>query len=191
MVTKKTTRKKTKRKVAGRKATKKGFPGWVILLSGMLFGLIIAAFGYLNGWVPKVEENNKPKPQVSQTQSRPKIEDKSEELKKQPKYDFYEVLQDMEVVITDEEIQKTENRVPSKYLLQLSSFKNLKDAEGLKAQIAFTGQIAHIQSIKIKDTLWHRVLIGPIEGSRKADVTKRSLEKNGFNVLLLKDKSTQ
>ncbi len=189
MVTKKkTTRKKTKRKVAGRKSVNKGFPGWLILLSGMLFGLIIAIFGYVNGWVPKVEEDNKPKPQITQTQSKPKIEDKSEELKKEPKYDFYEVLQDMEVVITDEEIQQTENRTPSKYILQLSSFKNKKDAEGLKAQVAFTGQIAHIQSINIKGTQWHRVRVGPIEGSRKADVTKRNLENNGFNVLILKDK---
>ena len=169
------TKKKTKRKVAGRKPAKKGFPGWMILLSGMLFGLIIAVIGYVNGWVPKVDEGNKPTPQVSQTQSKPKVEDKSEELKKQPKYDFYEVLQDMEVVITDDEIQQTENRAPSKFILQLGAFKNIKDAEGLKAQVAFSGQIAQIQSVKIKDTLWHRVRVGPIEGSRKADVTKRSL----------------
>jgi cell division protein FtsN len=184
-------KKKTKRKVAGRKPIKKGFPGWVILLSGILFGLVIAVLGYINGWVPKVEEDSKPKPQLSQTQSQPKVEDKSEELKKQPKYDFYEVLQDMEVVISDEEIQQTENRTPSKFILQLGAFKNIKDAEGLKAQVAFTGQIAQIQSVKIKDTLWHRVRVGPIEGSRKADVTKRGLENNGFNVLILKDKSTQ
>jgi len=189
MTRKKITKKKTKRKVAGRKPKRKPIPGWIWLLCGVLFGLTLAVFGYFRGWVPKVEEPRlKPQKEVSKPSST--IEDKSEELKitKKKDYDFYTALQDMEVVISSDEIVKTEPRTPSNFYLQLGAFRSLNDAEKMKAQVAFTGEVAHIQSIEINQTQWHRVRVGPITSGRKADVTKRNLEKNGFSPLIIKEK---
>lgn len=189
MTKKKITKKKTKRKVAGRKAKKKPIAGWIYLLIGVLFGLSLAVFGYFSGWVPKVED--KPlQPQKEITKKPSTVEDKSEDLKleKKNELDFYTVLKDMEVVISEDEIKKPQPRTPIIYTLQLGAFKDLNDAEQLKAQVAFSGQIAHIQSIEINNKLWHRVRVGPMDSGRKADVTKRNLEKSGFNVLIIKEK---
>lgn len=187
MTRKKITKKK--RKVAGRKAKKKPIPGWLLLSLGILFGLVIAVFGYVKGWVPKVEQEQiKPQKEVSQPLA--KVEDKSDDLKikKTKDYDFYTALQDMEVVISSDEIIKAEPRVPSNFFLQLGAFKDYSDAENLKAQVAFSGHIAYIQTIEIKDTQWHRIRVGPMTSGRKADVIKRNLEKNGFNALIIKEK---
>lgn len=187
--TKKTTRKKVK--VAGRAAPKRRMPGWILLSIGMVIGLGVALIGYINGWVPKPNNPNKtPIAQTTKTVSQSKIEDKSAELETKPKqnFDFYETLQDMEVVIDEEELQQTQSRKPTNYILQLGSFKKLEDAEALKAQVAFVGLSAVIQNVTVNQTNWHRVRIGPYKSGRKADVDKRNLEKNGFNALILRQK---
>ena len=184
---KKITNKKTRRKVAGRSAAKQKLPGWIVLLSGVLLGLLIAVFGYINGWVPKPDNpNDKPIAQTSKTEKQPSIEDKSAELSKN--YDFYETLQDMEVVVDEDELTQTENRKPSTYVLQLGAFKNRLDADALKAKVAFVGLTANIQSVEINQVRWHRVRLGPYASGRKADVAKRNLDKNGFSAIIIKQK---
>ena len=189
--TKKTTRNKTGRKVAGRAVPKRKIPGWIILLSGMLFGLLIAVFGYVNGWVPKPDNpNEKPIAQSSQTKSSTVIEGKSTDLQIQPKksYDFYETLQDMEVVVDDIELIQEDNLNSISYTLQLGAFKRVEEAESLKAKVAFIGLLAVIQSVDVNDNHWHRVRLGPYKSGRKADKVKKNLESNGFNALILKEK---
>ena len=188
MVTKKkSTSKKTRRKVAGRSTPKQKLPSWIILLSGVFFGLLIAVFGYINGWVPKPDNpNNKPIAQTTKTEKQPNVEDKSVELSKN--YDFYETLQDMEVVVDEGELTQTQNRKPSTYVLQLGAFKNQTDADALKAKVAFVGLTANIQSVEINHVQWHRVRLGPYDSGRKADVAKRNLDKNGFSAIIIKQK---
>ncbi len=190
MVTKKkTSKKKTKRKVAGRAAPKKRLPGWILLLLGMLFGLVVAVIGYVNGWVPKPENpNSKPVAQVIETQKENTIEDNSEDLAIEPQdnFDFYTTLQDMEVEIDAEDLAQTDTRKPSTYYIQLGAFKRIEDAETLKAKVAFSGISAFIESNKIKGTIWHRVRIGPYTSSRKVDVAKRNLQKSGFNAMIIR-----
>jgi cell division protein FtsN len=192
MVTKKkTSKKKTRRKVAGRTAVKRRTPGWIILLSGMLFGLLIAGLVYVKGWVPKPAlEKNIPVAQ-EKVSNNTSIEDKSAELSIEPKknFDFYETLQDMEVVIDEKDIKQTDKRVPKSYIIQLGAFKNIKDAEALKAQVAFIGYTAEIQSFTdVNQTQWHRVRLGPYKSGRTADVIKRKMESNGFNANILREK---
>lgn len=186
MVAKKT----PKKKIAGRKAPKKKLPGWILLLSGMLLGLLIAVIGYVNGWVPKPENpNNKPVAQQQKTHSS-SVEDISEGLQIKPKkdYDFYKKLPGMEVEIDEEELKQTNDRTQANYTLQLGAFKNLADAEAMKAKVAFVGISAVIQSVDVNQTYWHRVRVGPYIGSRNADVAKRNLEKNGFDAIIVKEK---
>lgn len=187
----KVAKKKTKRKVAGRTPPKRRLPGWIILLIGVLFGLIIAVFGYVNGWVPKPQhKGDKPIAQTSQTEQTTTVEDKSEDLKIEPKkgYDFYETLQGMEVIIDEKELKQAENRTPNNYILQLGAFRTLNDAEALKAKVAFIGLTAKIHSVDVKQTKWYRVRLGPYKGGRKAEEVKKNLDKNGFDAILLKEK---
>ncbi|MFK8013745.1 MAG: SPOR domain-containing protein [Marinicellaceae bacterium] len=189
---KKTTKKKTRRK-AGRPAAKQKLPGWIILLIGMLFGLSIAVFGYVSGWVPKPKNiDEKPIAQSSQSTDKNSIEDKSEDLvitKPQKQYDFYTTLQEMEVVIDETELSQSDPRTAKSFTIQLGAFKNLSDAESLKAQVAFIGQTAYIQPIVDgNNTQWHRVRIGPFDSGRKAGVVIKNLDKNGFNSIIIKNK---
>ena len=175
--------------MAGRTPKKRPLPGWIILLIGVLSGLLIAVFGYVSGWVPKPQNaNDKPVAQTTQTQSDKNLEDKSEDLKIKPQkgYDFYETLQGMEVIIDEEELKQAESRKPSDYILQLGAFKKLKDAEALKAKVAFIGLAASIQSVEVKQTTWYRVRLGPYKGGRAAEVVKKNLDKNGFDAIVLK-----
>jgi len=191
MATRKKTTKKTTRK-AGHKASSQKLPGWIILLIGMLFGLTIAIIGYVKGWVPKPENPNEmPIAQTSISNNKDKDEDISEDLQIKPKkdYDFYTTLQEMEVVVDVTELKQTDSREKQSFTIQLGAFKKVEDAESLKAQVAFIGQTAFIQPIIDKNnTQWHRVRIGPFESGRKAGVVIKSLEKNGFDSIIIKDK---
>ncbi len=188
---KKTTKKKTRRK-AGRSAPKQKMPGWIVLLIGMLFGLAIAVFGYVKGWVPKPDNPNEiPVAQSAQSTNNSEVEDKSDELGIKPKkdYDFYTTLQEMEVVVDESELKQTDSRAPKSYTIQLGAFKSINDAEALKAQVAFIGQTSYIEAIIDKNnTQWQRVRIGPFTSGRKAEVVLKNLEKNGFNPLIIKGK---
>ena len=189
-MTKKTVRKTTKKKTARKAGHKRPVPGWIILLSGVLSGLLLAVFIYIKGWVPEPMQNSQqPVPGVAQEVVKP-VEDVSENLTKQkPDYDFYSVLPEMEVVIPKEELEQQAARDSKEYtyILQVASFKNQADAEELKARIAFSGQIAYIQSIDVNGTQWHRVRVGPFDSSREADKQKRQLEQGGHKALVLKE----
>lgn len=190
MVTKrKITKKKPKRKVAGRAAPKKRMPGWIILLIGMLSGLSMAVVAYINDWVPKPDHpTNEPIEQTKKAEKTNKIEDKSEELKIKPKkdYDFYKTLQEMEVVVEDSELTQVNDRESQPYVLQLGAFRHKEDAEALKAQVAFTGLTVFIQGVDVNKEHWYRVRTEPYESGRKADVALRNLGKNGFEAIIIK-----
>jgi len=184
MTKRKTTRKKTAR-TAGRK---RPVPGWIILASGVLFGLLIAVIIYANGWVPEPVKNPE-KPTPNETVEQP-VEDVSGHVaKRSNNYDFYTVLPEMEVVIPKEDIaqEAAKQNQNYQYILQVASFKNKADAEALKAKIAFSGQIAYIQTIDVNNTQWHRVRVGPFQSGREADKQKRAIEKMGQRVLMLKE----
>ncbi len=192
MAKKKAVRKTTKRKTTRKAGHKRPVPGWIILLSGVLSGLLLAVFIYIKGWVPEPIQQNQPVPGVAKEVVKP-VEDVSKDLSKQkPDYDFYSVLPEMEVVIPKEELEQQAARDSKEYtyILQIASFKNRPDAEELKAKIAFSGQIAFIQSIDVNGTEWHRVRVGPFDSSREADKQKRQLEQGGHKALVLKETKT-
>lgn len=189
MTKKKVVRKTTKKKTPRKAGHKRPVPGWIIMLSGVLSGLLLAIFIYTKGWVPEPMKNSQPVPGSTQEMVKP-VEDVSENLTKQkPDYDFYSVLPEMEVVIPKEELeqQAARNSKEYTYILQVASFKNQADAEELKARIAFSGQIAYLQSIDVNGTQWHRVRVGPFDSSREADKQKRQLEQGGHKALVLKE----
>ncbi len=190
-MTKKVTKRKTTKKRTTRKAgQKRPVPGWIIQLSGVLSGLLLAVFIYIKGWVPEPIQNTQtPIPGVAEEVIKP-VEDVSQDLSKQkPDYDFYSVLPEMEVVIPKEELEQeaARNSKEYTYILQVGSFKQLSDAEELKARIAFSGQIAHIQEIEVNGSRYHRVRVGPFDSSREADKQKRQLEQGGHKPLVLKE----
>ncbi len=189
MTKKKTVRKTTNKRTARKAGHKRPVPGWIILMSGVLSGLLLAVFIYVKGWVPEpIQNTQNPVPGVAQEVVKP-VEDVSKTVSKKPDYDFYSVLPEMEVVIPKEELEQQAARDSKEYsyILQVGSFKSRSDAEELKARIAFSGQIAYVQEIKVNGIQYHRVRVGPFDSSREADKQKRQLEQGGHRPLVLKE----
>lgn len=178
-------RRKTTRKAGNKKPT----PGWIFLTIGLLIGLLLAVVAQISGWIPQAAEKNT----EQQTAKTEQIADATQPPKTVPKirkdnYDFYQTLPITNVEIPKEELQKQSARQAKKYnyTLQLASFRQAVDAEALKAQLAFTGQVAQVTKVELEDSTHYRVQIGPFSSARKAEVQKKRLEKGGHNVLIIK-----
>ena len=67
------------------------------------------------------------------------------------------------------------------YKMQCASFKTMKQAEILKANIAFTGLSAQIaKSVGTKST-YYKVFLGPYDKKRDAERDKHKLKNNKIN----------
>ena len=116
-----------------------------------------------------------------------------------PSFDFYQILPNMEVNVSEWEAEDgeviKEQAEPSAeksgiYILQIGSFKQYDAADEVKAKLALMGISADIQRVVIngKD-IRHRVRIGPYRDSEKLSMVRQQLTENNLNFMLLKLKS--
>ncbi|HKK14278.1 MAG TPA: SPOR domain-containing protein, partial [Gammaproteobacteria bacterium] len=113
-----------------------------------------------------------------------------------PKFDFYSILPEQEVVVPDQDITgKPRQGVrqvqkPGKYLLQAGSFQEIKKADELKARLALIGLEASIQTVTIDGRkTWNRVRLGPYTDLGKLNTARSRLKDHHINAILLKVKS--
>lgn len=91
------------------------------------------------------------------------------EISSEPVIDFYTVLQDREVevpvpIAKPREImegQPLPARKEPRFLLQAGSFREMKDADRRKAELALLGLEAAIKRAEVDGELYHRVELGP------------------------------
>ena len=102
-----------------------------------------------------------------------------------PKFDFYSVLPDriLDIPISEQEREAIENPKINKIagdqvLLQVGSFQGASEAGSLKAQLAFLGLEARIESAIVNDDTWHRVILGPFVENSEFSRTKNLLIEN-------------
>lgn len=143
----------------------------------------------------KIKHPEKEKESTPATKKTTKKEIVSE--KKEEKYNFYKLLPQLEVFIPEDEIrppdvkpkkslkEKNVAKKPAEtkskgkqYVLQVGSFKNLEDAEKLKANLAFLGLEASIQHVTINNQLWHRVRFGPYSDKQQLSQNQNLLKNN-------------
>lgn len=190
---------------------KQSLPGYLWLLSGLAIGLFVAFIVYLDkqpettqnfGTAVQQEleklKNRKSEEQEVVTSS--KKNQKQKQAKKEPKFNFYTILPELEVLIPESEtrppVSKAENNskkqqadkpatqyVNKQYVLQVGSFQNLPDAEKLKANLAFLGLSAEIQHVSINNQAWHRVRAGPYQNKQQLYQNQKLLNKNNINFI--------
>ena len=130
-----------------------------------------------------------------------------------PKFEFYTLLPEMEVVVPDEEFDKPQP-VPSEpaaedgaagsresqatdaepeqaaepapdsghYVLQVASFRSMKEAEGLRAKLALLGFEPVVQSVAVNsDENWFRVRIGPYTDRDSLEGARIRLRADGYD----------
>jgi cell division protein FtsN len=176
-----------------------GYPAWMWLGSGVLLGLLIAGVALYKDWVPALRGNDLPQPnpqaqapRASEAGVAPETAPKVP-VETKPKYDFYSVLPEMEVVVPQEEIaeqSQTPGVTPEagvRYVLQAGSFKAQGDAEAMKAKLALLGLRANVVAVTINDTTWHRVRVGPYANARELDEGLRTLQANGVQAIALRE----
>jgi cell division protein FtsN len=152
----------------------------------------------------RIKQEKIQQPNQKSNKTKATVASKKSSLPKEEKYNFYKLLPKLEVFIPEDETRPPEvktkkrtNTVPSKtsnstsnnigsgkgkqYVLQVGSFKNLADAEKLKANLAFLGLEASIQHITIKKQLWHRVRFGPYRDKQQLHRNQNLLKKNDIN----------
>jgi cell division protein FtsN len=151
-------------------------PIWVWVFMLLVLGIFAGFILFLDQKI--VSSGNRNKDSVDSTE-RP-----------QPTIDFYEVLpqREVDIPVSDEEQEAIDNpainkETAGKVALQVGSFKSNQEAESLKAQLAFLGLEATIQSAVVNSVSWHRVNVGPFEGNSALSRAKNLLLENRIQYL--------
>ena len=134
--------------------------------------LALVGFGYLL-WSLKNITPQEPTQPVNKTG-----ESKVAPLPTPPKekWQYIEELKSKEIEVGEYAIK---DRGP--YKMQCGSFKTRKQAEVMKATIAFSGLSALISAVKGKNGTWHKVYLGPYEKKRSAEKDKHKLSSNNIS----------
>ena len=180
-------------------------PGWVWFVAGLLVGVFVSGLIWLkvtpSGPVfPKQASSAKLQAKESETVAK---KDKKEADTPKPRFDFYTILPEMEVVVPDpvsdsepessaaataEEPTPTAHSSAgtSGYMLQMGSFRSHADADRLKASLALVGIQAEIQKVSIKDgDIYHRVRSGPYDRVQ-VNRLRAKLRQNKISSLVIK-----
>jgi cell division septation protein DedD len=200
-------RKKAVNRRGSRKRSSGGIPAWFWLLGGILIGLGVAVALMVKGYLPEIKQHLPVIDSKSSGGSDSALINENEEAAKptKPRYDFFTVLPEMEVVVPEQELKRqaankpepvpqttsktsTEASKQDSYILQVGSFKNSADAEQMKARLAMMGSTASVQTVTVNGQTWHRVRIGPFKGARRADEMRRLLSDNQIDTLVMKVK---
>ena len=174
---------------------------WLGLVTGLVIGLFVAFLVYI-----KMQSTSQP-PQVFVKETLPAPaagkeaevnEQGGESSPPEPRFDFYTLLPEMEVVVPEQRIRgKPEQGVrqveePGTYYLQVGSFKNGEQADRLKAELAMKGFETLIQKVTIdndKSTeTWHRVRVGPYNDLEALNRARGRLKSNGVESSLVRIK---
>lgn len=187
---------------------KASLPGWVWMLGGLFIGLFVALLVYLDSANPKREtakigeavtsffQQKAQDVREAASEATSEKDTKTTDTSSLPRFDFYTILPELEVAIPEEELiaasktpATTNTAGKIDYMLQAGSFRNMEQADRLKAKLALEGIVASIQTVRIKDSeTWHRVRVGPINDITTLNQTRKRLSEMGVPSIVIKDK---
>lgn len=189
-------KKKTSRRRGASRGRKGSGSSLTWFLAGLLIGLGISGLLLLGGYLPERPMNATPAETTQAPVESGPIDD-AEEIAGESsdrRFDFFTVLPEMEVMVPEQELSRdaqagdatTQAPGSDAYILQAGSFKSASDAEQMKARLALLGSVATIQVVTVDGATWHRVRIGPVQGARRADEVRRTLQDNNIQTLVMK-----
>jgi len=175
---------------------KPAFSPWLGVTAGLLIGLFVAFLVYIKMQAAPVQQvfvkETLPPPPAAASDAHTERKDAVPQPPK-PRFDFYTLLPEMEVVVPEQEITgKPEQGVrqveqPGTYFLQVGSFRNSEQADRFKAELALLGLETSIQKVTIDNkTTWHRVRVGPFSDLDDLNKTRRLLKQRGVDSTLVK-----
>ena len=163
----------------------------------MIAGLFVAFLVYLQMRSPQapVEQSTAVEKPVLAAERKPResAEKPIPSLSK-PRFDFYNLLPEMEVIVPEQEIKGTPTRGgvkqverPGTYLLQAGSFRSQRQADQLRAKLALLGLETSLQTVSINSKqAWHRVRVGPFNNLKDLNEARSLLKNNGVDAILIR-----
>ena len=195
---------------------------WLSFFTGLAVGLSVAVLEWF--WFQQTplgaprENAGTPAAQVAplpgDLAEAPEVAPEAPAAPRAPTFDFFTVLPDTEVKVSDIEVPVDEegsapdpqeaaeaegvvtevqpDAIPAgpSYMLQVGSFQSAEDAEQSKALLALQGVQASVQKVAINGQAWFRVHVGPFANLARAQQTRVRLDQLGIRAVVLKVGST-
>lgn len=188
--------KKPSRKGASRNkapAARKGAPGWLWLVLGLLMGGCVAFLWHL--WDLRKDGVHKPATTAS-AKAAPATSGEAaasggKPAGQEPRFEFYTLLPNQEVMpgskpAPAQPAAKPEEAGPA-FLLQAGSFKSEAEADKRRAAILLLGLPVKIVKVPARaGESWYRVVVGPFKGKDAASSARASLKGSGVESLVIK-----
>lgn len=149
-----------------------GLPVKVKLIIALLV-IALLGFAYLLWSIKDIEPQATITPEASAKASTQKTTPLPTPPKE--KWQYMEELKSKEVEVGEYTVEEK-----GPYKMQCGSFKTEKQAQVMKATIAFTGLSAQISAVKGTNGTWHKVFLGPYARKRSAEKDKHKLKSNGI-----------
>ena len=166
------------------KARSEPFSGWTGLLIGFIAGFGVGLALYL--FDPRsAPQNGGPAPEPASTR-----ESSGDEPAE--RYDFYEMLPNFEVVVPEKEaaVRRDLPAAPvakaGSYVLQVGSYRDFKEADRVRAQLALQGIESKVQRVSVDNDTWHRVRIGPITDLAELNRIRDRLREADMELLVIR-----
>ena len=167
------------------KARREPFSGWTGLLIGGIAGFGVGLALYL--FDPRSATQNGGGPAPEPASARESTGDEPAE-----RYDFYEMLPNFEVVVPEREaaVRRDLPIAPvekaGSYVLQVGSYREFKEADRVRAQLALQGIESKVQRVSVDNDTWHRVRIGPITDLTELNRIRDRLREADMDLLLIR-----
>jgi len=171
-----------------------GVQGILPFTTGLVIGLFVAFIVYLNEHQADLNIAEFPELIIEDREKEPDepVATASEDNVPEPQFDFYQILPNMEVNVSEWEAEEQDK--PEKltngsnvYVLQVGSFREYEAADEVKAQLALLGVNADIQRVVINGRdIRYRVRVGPYEEPEKLNVARDRLVDNNLEFIVLK-----
>jgi len=177
-----------------------GKPAWVWFVLGNFVGGFAVFIFLLNDI--KTEQAR-----VAGKTAKPAVE-KSAPTEAKPRFDFYKLLEENEVKVSQpksqqtrvrsdleksadkqEAVEKTVDRGEQSdlvYILQAASFRDKSEAERLRAQLMLANLDVKVETASDSRGTWHRVLVGPYTSRSKVAKARGILAEHRLMPLVLK-----
>lgn len=194
-------------------------PGWLWLVAGLVIGGFLVFLTTLQPGGEEIKRNQ----ETAKAKEPPKRSTQEQAAK--PKYDFYTLLPESEVIlppetkaqepppppapVSPEEAAKLDaaraeaalsGKTPpppptiakapaiTQFFLQAGSFRKQTDADKVRAEIIMLGHDVRVESVKVRDENWYRVLVGPYTSREQLTQAQKALAGSGYSNLLLQQR---
>lgn len=171
-------------------------PGWGWLAIGLVLGFLVSQISQTSVLTPLQEKpplatTDNPAAASQSSEKKAKKEATKPTAKQAPRFDFYTLLPESEVVAPEVEAYKSTPREAEnqpRFMLQVGSFRSTADAKIQQERLKSLGfdriRISEVETGS-GDT-WHRVQMGPYQDRRLLARAQNDLAKAGIDFMQLR-----